>query len=132
VEARRALWEGVREYSAGGGTVLLTSHYLEEIEALAERVVVIGAGRVLADGDLDDVRRVVARSTVSFTADAVPDLPGLVRDGDRFVLHSSDADRLVRDLVTTGVGFRDLQVRPASLEEAFLVLTDDSAAAPAA
>ena len=132
VEARRALWAGVREYSAGGGTVLLTSHYLEEIEALAERVVVIGAGRVLADGDLDDVRRVVARSTVSFTADAVPDLPGLVRDGDRFVLHSSDADRLVRDLVTTGVGFRDLQVRPASLEEAFLVLTDDSAAAPAA
>jgi ABC-2 type transport system ATP-binding protein len=132
VEARRALWAGVREYSADGGTVLLTSHYLEEIEALAERVVVIGAGRVLADGDLDDVRRVVARSTVSFTADAVPDLPGLVRDGDRFVLHSSDADRLVRDLVTTGVGFRDLQVRPASLEEAFLVLTDDSAAAPAA
>jgi len=129
VEARRALWEGVREYSAGGGTVLLTSHYLEEIEALAQRVVVIGAGRVLADGDLDDVRRVAASSTVSFTATVAPDLPGLTRDGDRFVLHSPDADRLVRDLVATGVDFRDLQVRPASLEEAFLALTDNHAAA---
>ena len=97
--------------------------------ALAQRVVVIGAGRVLADGDLDDVRRVVASSTVSFTATVAPDLPGLTRDGDRFVLHSPDADRLVRDLVATGVDFRDLQVRPASLEEAFLALTDNHAAA---
>ncbi len=135
VDARRALWDGVREYTASGGTVLLTSHYLEEIEALAERVVVIGAGRVLADGHLDDVRRVVARSTVSFAAEVVPDLPGttrVAREGDRVVLHTPDADRLVRDLVAAGVAFRGLQVRPASLEEAFLALTDDRGAAPAA
>ena len=52
VEARHVLWEALRDYHADGATVLLTSHYLEEIEALAERVVVIGGGRVLADDSL--------------------------------------------------------------------------------
>ncbi len=129
VEARRALWEGMRDYHAGGGTVLLTSHYLEEVEALAQRVVVIGSGRVLADGGLAAVRGAVARSTVSFTAPTAPDLPGLVRQGDRYVAHSPDADALVRALVLGGTPFADLQVRPASLEEAFLALTDERVAA---
>lgn len=132
VEARRALWDGVREYHAQGGTVLLTSHYLEEIEALAQRVLVIGAGRVLADGDLDSVRSVVAVSRVSLRCPELPDLPGVTlrRDaGDRIELHTHDADQLVRDLVRSGAPFRDLEVRPASLEEAFLTLTDDPAGA---
>ena len=72
---------------------------------------------------------------MSFAAATAPDLPGttwLAREGDRIVLHTPDADHLVRDLVRTGVDFTDLQVRPASLEEAFLALTDDLAAVPAA
>ncbi|GEL16500.1 ABC transporter ATP-binding protein [Pseudonocardia asaccharolytica] len=126
VEARRALWDGVRAFHADGGTVLLTSHYLEEIEQLAQRVVVIGAGRILADGDLDQVRGVVALTMVSLRTPELPPLAGIgrvVRTGDRYELHTSDADRLVHDLVHSGVPFSDLQVRPASLEEAFLSLT---------
>ena len=129
VEARRALWAGVRDYHASGGTVLLTSHYLEEIEALAQRVVVLGSGRVLADGGLDEIRDVVALSTVSLRAAALPALPRVTRcrrDGDRFELQTADADHLVRHLVHSGADFRDLQVRPTSLEEAFLALTDFS------
>lgn len=134
VEARRDLWAGVRDYHARGGTVLLTSHYLEEIEAVAQRVVVLGAGRVLADGSLDEVRDVVALSTVSLStvglgADGLSELPGVTRclraDG-RIELQTPDADQLVRDLVLSGVEFHDLQVRPTSLEEAFLALTDSS------
>ena len=49
VDARHALWQAIREFHADGGTVVLTSHYLEEVQALAERVVVIDRGRVLAD-----------------------------------------------------------------------------------
>ncbi|MQA14257.1 MAG: ATP-binding cassette domain-containing protein [Pseudonocardiaceae bacterium] len=131
VESRRALWQAVRDYHRDGGTVLLTSHYLEEVEALAQRVVVIGSGRVLADGDLSEVRGIVARSVVSMRAAAPPDLPGIVRvhrDGDRIELQTTDADALVRDLVRSGVEFRDLQVAPSSLEEAFLTLTDGSRA----
>ena len=127
VEARRALWDGVRAFHADGGTVVLTSHYLEEIEALAERVVVIGGGRVLADDTVDAVRGLVAIRRVSLSsAVPLPDLPGLVgteRDGDRLHLLTPDADGLVRDLVAKDVPFTDLEVRPTSLEEAFLTLT---------
>ena len=127
VEARRSLWDSVREFHADGGTVVLTSHYLEEIEALAERVVVIGGGRVLVDDSVDAVRGLVAICRVSVTtAEPVPDLPGVVGrelDGGRTHLMTPDADRLVRDLVAKDVPFADLEVRPTSLEEAFLTLT---------
>jgi ABC-2 type transport system ATP-binding protein len=127
VEARRALWDGVREFHAAGGTVVLTSHYLEEIEALARRVVVIGGGRVLVDDTVGAVRGLVAIRRVSLTATvSLPALDGLVgveREGDRLHLLTPDADRLVRDLVAHDVAFADLEVRPTSLEEAFLTLT---------
>jgi ABC-2 type transport system ATP-binding protein len=127
VEARHALWDGVRAFSAEGGTVVLTSHYLEEVEALARRVVVIGGGRVLADDTVPAVRNMVAIRRVSLTSVVPPpDLPGVVgveRDGDRTHLLTIDADRLVRDLVSHDVAFSELEVRPTSLEEAFLTLT---------
>jgi ABC-2 type transport system ATP-binding protein len=127
VEARHSLWDGIRAFHADGGTVVLTSHYLEEIEALARRVVVIGGGRVLADDTVAAVRGLVAIRRVSLTVPVpVPDLPGVVgteRDGDRTHLLTADADRLVRDLVARDVPFTELEVRPTSLEEAFLTLT---------
>jgi ABC-2 type transport system ATP-binding protein len=127
VQARRALWDGIRSFHADGGTVVLTSHYLEEIEALARRVVVIGGGRILADDAVAAVRGLVAIRRVSLTARVpLPDLDGLVgveRQGERLHLLTADADRLVRDLVAHDVAFADLEVRPMSLEEAFLTLT---------
>ncbi|NGM15076.1 ABC transporter ATP-binding protein [Verrucosispora sioxanthis] len=134
VEARHALWEAIRAFHADGGTVLLTSHYLEEIEALAQRVVVIGQGRVLADDSVAAIRGVVGLRRVSLTADELPTLPDVVRverDRERIHLLTGDADQLVRDLVTAGVSFRDLEVRPTSLEEAFLTITAESRPAEA-
>jgi ABC-2 type transport system ATP-binding protein len=127
VEARHGLWEGVRKFHADGGTVVLTSHYLDEIEVLAKRVVVIGKGRVLADGTVDAIRGLVGIRRVSLSsAVPLPELPGVVaveQDGARTHLMTADADRLVRDLVAHNVAFADLEVRPTSLEEAFLTLT---------
>ncbi|MEV2240659.1 ABC transporter ATP-binding protein [Micromonospora sp. NPDC049891] len=134
VEARHALWDAIRAFHADGGTVLLTSHYLEEIEALAQRVVVIGQGRVLADGSVAAIRGVVGLRRVSLTVDDLPTLPNVVRverDRERVHLLTGDADQLVRDLVNAGVAFRDLEVRPTSLEEAFLTITADSRPADA-
>ncbi|MBX7269504.1 ABC transporter ATP-binding protein [Micromonospora sp. Llam7] len=134
VEARHTLWEAIRAFHADGGTVLLSSHYLEEVEALAHRVVVIGRGRVLADDSVDAIRAVVGVRRVSLTADVLPALPGVVRteqvDGRTHLL-TADADQLVRDLVASGVAFRDLEVRPTSLEEAFLTITTTAEAEPA-
>jgi ABC-2 type transport system ATP-binding protein len=126
VEARHALWDAVRRYHQGGGTVVLTSHYLEEVEALAERVVVMDQGRVRADGTLAEVRSLVPARRVRLRAPNLPDLTGVdrsSRDGDRYELWTADSDTLVRQLVTAGIPFRDLEVATASLEEAFLALT---------
>ncbi|HWR85392.1 MAG TPA: ABC transporter ATP-binding protein [Rhodoglobus sp.] len=125
VDARRTLWAALRRQHEAGATVVLTSHYLEEIAALAERVVVVGQGRVLADDRLDAVlglagQRLVSLSSPSFAAIAA--LPGVHRvEGSTLVV--ADSDRFVRDLVASGLPFSDLAVRGATLEEAFLSLT---------
>ncbi|MEV4532808.1 ABC transporter ATP-binding protein [Asanoa sp. NPDC049518] len=130
VQSRRGLWDAIKAYHAGGGTVLLSSHYLEEIEALADRVVVLGRGRVLADDTVTAVRGMVGVRRVSFACDGEPPaLPGVVaveqRDGRTHLL-TPDSDALVRALVASTVDFRDLEVAPTSLEEAFLAITDSS------
>jgi ABC-2 type transport system ATP-binding protein len=127
VQARRALWDGIRAFHADGGTVLITSHYLEEIEALADRVVVVGQGKVLADDTVAAIRGLVGVRRVSLAAPELPALPGVlgVERQDDGVTHllTADADQLVRDLVASGAPWRDLEVRPTTLEEAFLTLT---------
>ncbi|MEV4768311.1 ABC transporter ATP-binding protein [Micromonospora humida] len=130
VEARHTLWEAIRSFHADGGTVLLSSHYLEEVEALAQRVVVLGQGRVLADDTTAAIKGIVGVRRVSLVADDLPALPGVVateHTEGRTHLLTTDADQLVRDLVTAGVTFRELEVRPTSLEEAFLAITADPA-----
>lgn len=129
VDARRALWDAIRAQHAAGVTVVVTSHYLEEIEALAERVVVVGEGRVLADDAIGSVLSHVGRSRVSIeTPDAAavalldPDAHHEVQ-GDAHLYTTGDADAFVRALVGSGIPFRGLSVRGATLEEAFLALT---------
>ncbi|NUR86617.1 MAG: ABC transporter ATP-binding protein [Nonomuraea sp.] len=126
VEARRALWEGIREFHDGGGTVVLSSHYLEEIEALAHRVVVLGHGRVLVDDTVQAVRGMAGVKQVSLVADVLPDLPGVLgrsTDGERVTLVTDDADRLVVELVRAGTPFSGLEITQTTLEDAFLAIT---------
>jgi ABC-2 type transport system ATP-binding protein len=134
IEARHELWNDIRSFHAGGGTVLLTSHYLEEVETLAQRVIVIDRGHIIADGSVSDVRALVGLKRVTLTCPALPALAGVARverDGDRTHLLTSDADQLVRDLVISGAAFSDLEIRAASLEDAFLALTANQPAASA-
>ena len=141
VEARHVLWQALRDYHAEGATVIVTSHYLEEVEALAERVVVVGGGTVLADDTLERILDLVAVRRVTLTltegdVDGLRALPGVqdVTDtaaaprGTRCTLVATDADLAVRALVERRVPFADLEVRGASLEEAFLSLTSRTGA----
>ena len=126
VEARRGLWEVIRAFVAEGGAVLLTTHYLEEAQALASRVVLIAHGKVIAQGSVDDITARAGLSRVRLRAPWLPDLPPgthVKSSNGSHILYTADPDALVRALTLQGVAFTGLQVERASLEEAFLSLT---------
>ncbi|WP_439594100.1 ABC transporter ATP-binding protein [Microbacterium sp.] len=133
VDARRSLWDAVRARHRAGTAVVVTSHHLEEIEQLAERVVVIDHGIVRADDTLAAVVAGVSRRRVSLRgatpSDIVtldPDATATEEDGVVTAV-VSDSDALVRALVGSGIPFSNLAVRGASLEEAFLTITKGAA-----
>ena len=139
-EGRRDTWELVRELRAGGTTVLLTTHYLEEAESLADRVAIMRDGRIVASGTPAEVSG-ARPARISFGLPAggfpaeLPPLPAMsvlrheVRDG-RVLLHTDRLQEsltvLLRWAAENGVGFDRLDARAASLEEAFLALTGDT------
>lgn len=130
VGGRRDFWEAIRHDAAGGRTVLFATHYLEEADAYADRIVLVAHGRVVADGSAAEVRnlaagRVVAASLPGASATELRALPGVdhveVR-GDRVLLHTGDSDRVARHLLTATAA-TDLEITSRNLEDAFLALT---------
>ena len=129
IEARRELWAAIRGYADGGGTVLFSTHYLEEVDDHADRIVVMDRGRVVADGTSEGIKRRVPGRTVSFDlagrAPSLDGLPGVLSSevgGGRARLHTTDSDATVLALAEAGL-VRNLEVTGARLEEAFLTLT---------
>jgi ABC-2 type transport system ATP-binding protein len=130
VEARRAFWDSMRAYAARGNTVLFSTHYLEEADENADRIVVIDRGRVVADDSGERIKRAVGGNLVSFDLAGAPteglrQLPGVVSvevRGDRALLRSADSDATVVALADRGM-IHGLTVTAASLEDAFLSLT---------
>jgi len=128
VGSRRRLWEEIRAFRQGGGSVLLTTHYLEEVEVLADRVVILHKGRVLEEGTVDAIRARVGLKKIRFRSRTIPRIPGVTkagRDGPWITLYTADADRAVAALVRSGHSFEGLEVQPVKLEEAFLLLTEE-------
>ncbi|GAA1413300.1 ABC transporter ATP-binding protein [Catellatospora coxensis] len=131
VESRQAFWAAMRRYAATGRTVLFATHYLEEADDFADRVIVIARGRVVADGSGADIRQLTGGRTVSFDRagtdlDVLRRLPGVVEAetrGERALLRCDDSDRTVRALLADGHSWRNLEITGAGLEEAFLTLT---------
>jgi ABC-2 type transport system ATP-binding protein len=126
VEARRGVWEAVRAYGDGGGTVLLTTHYLDEADALATRVVVLANGSAVAEGTPSEVKARAGLKRVRIEADSMPELVGVeraMRTGRLYTLYTRDPELVVRQLVAAGISLRGLEVLPATLEEVFLSLT---------
>jgi ABC-type multidrug transport system, ATPase component len=130
-QSRAAFWEAVTGLRARGRTILLTTHYLEEAERTADRVVVMNGGRILADDTPQGLRSGVGGARVSFVSDLVQAelerLPGVsavqVDAAGRADLRTSVPEALLAALIGSGTTFSDLEVRRATLEEAYLQLT---------
>lgn len=126
VDARRRFWATMSDLIRGGRTVVFATHYLDEADEFAHRIVVLNQGRVVADGSGTEIKAVVGGRHISFTG---PDrdyqtLPGVItadRHGDRIRLVCSDSDAALRSLLNES-DVRDVEVTAPSLEDAFLEL----------
>jgi ABC-2 type transport system ATP-binding protein len=130
VEARRAFWAVIGEKARQGRSVLLTTHYLEEADALADRIVMIGRGQVIAEGTPAEIKARVAgrkvRCRTALPLAEVAALPGVRdarREGELTELFTPEAERAVFELLRRDPQLSALEVRGADLEEAFLTLT---------
>jgi ABC-2 type transport system ATP-binding protein len=133
VEARRGLWSAMRELVGRGRTVLLTTHHLEEADALASRIVVLDRGRILAQGSPAEIKARVdgrrIRCATRLSLDELSRLPGVVtarRDGAQAELTTARAEGVVAELLRRDPDLSGLEVLGAGLEEAFLALTQPS------
>ena len=138
VESRRGLWEQIRAKAGAGRTVLLTTHYLEEADALADRIVLLHQGRILAEGTPAEIKaRVggrVIRCRTRVPVEEVAFLPGVRearRRGEDLEILTLTAEPVVRELLARDAGLSGLEVRGAGLEDAFLSLTGSPETVPA-
>ena len=134
VSARRAFWDAMHAEAAAGRTVLFATHYLEEADSFASRIVLVAEGRVVADGPTDVLRGQALGRTVAARLDlgavdgaasalrALPSVHEVRVDHDRLSVTTSDSDGVARVLLTD-LGARDLEVTTGSLESAFVALT---------
>lgn len=133
VESRRALWDEIRKLVDRGKTVLLTTHYLQEADALADRVVVINQGNIVAQGTPAQIKAQTAgkriRCVTRLSLESVLRLPGVVeahQDRDALEIQTAEAEPVLRELLARDSSLSGIEVTTAGLEEAFLALTRDN------
>jgi ABC-2 type transport system ATP-binding protein len=135
VEGRRSFWAMMRSFASEGRTVVFATHHLEEADAVADRIVVMRKGTVVANGPAATIKAAVRTRRVRFVAPGadlveVRELDGVDSAslrGTEVILDSLDADATIRALVASGMAFCDLEVTGADLEAAFVALTGELA-----
>ncbi|MFE2677283.1 ABC transporter ATP-binding protein [Streptomyces hygroscopicus] len=133
VSSRQTFWGGMREQARQGRTILFATHYLEEADAVADRVIVLHCGRVLADGSSAEIKAMAGARRISFQLDgpldetalrALPALTGIEISGRTVRMRSTDADATVHAVYGLGLHPHGLEVTGLGLEQAFLAITD--------
>jgi ABC-2 type transport system ATP-binding protein len=131
VETRRLFWSSMKEEVAQGRTLLFATHYLEEADQAADRILVINRGRLLADGTPAEIKARAGARRISFRLDRVDEpfllgLPGLVNlevRNDVVQIQSSDSDATLYGVLDTGLRPREIEVTSLGLEQAFIAIT---------
>ncbi len=137
VEARRGFWEQVGTFTRSGKTIILTTHYLEEADAIAERIVVINAGEIVAQGTPAAIKARVGGKVVRFKsprleAAMLEKLP-ITRssiNAETVELYTLEPEQVLRELFIRNVPMSDLEVRGGGLEEAFVQITNSQSQNP--
>ena len=126
VESREATWTALRAFVSDGGTILLTTHYLEEAQALASAIVVIDRGRVVTDGNVDDIRARVGVGRVRFASEPLATTyDGMTDDGAMVTIETPDPTATVRALVLAGARLDGLTVEQLPLEDMLRRISTD-------
>jgi ABC-2 type transport system ATP-binding protein len=131
VESRRAFWTAMRAFAARDKTVVFATHYLDEADAYADRVVLMASGAIVADGPPTEIKAMVGSRRIRATypgaqpsmLEALPGVTGVEARGEAIVLVCSDSDAALRALLEASPDVRDVEVAGAGLEEAFIELT---------
>jgi len=134
LDARETMWKTIRQLVAENCAVVLTTHYLEEAEALADHVSVLARGRIVAAGSVQQVRARVAQRRIRclsrLSAETIgtwPEVRSVARDGERIEIVTDLAETVVRQLLFEDSELRELEVRRAGLAEAFVEITREAA-----
>jgi ABC-2 type transport system ATP-binding protein len=133
VEGRRSFWSSIRTDAEAGRTVLFATHYLEEADAYADRIVLMRQGEIVADGTSAEIKAMSAGRTVRATLAgaseaelaAIPGADSVELRGDTVLIHATDSDAVARYLLTS-TSARDLEIIARGIEDAFLALTGDA------
>jgi len=139
VGGRHDFWTSIRRDARTGRTVIFATHYLEEADAYADRVVFVRRGRVVADGTAAEVKALASGRTVRATLPgareaellALPGVESVELRGDTVYVHAADTDQVARHLLNDTAA-RDLEITSRNLEQAFLTLTADETTAGSA
>jgi ABC-2 type transport system ATP-binding protein len=137
VEARRDFWATMRGFTSRGKTVVFATHYLEEADAYADRIILMARGKIVADGPATEIKATVGSRVIRATlpdADlpallALPGVTNVEQHGEAVLLSCSESDAALRALLAAFPAARDLEVTGAGLEQAFLQLTGDESGA---
>ena len=137
VETRRLFWDSMKAEVAEGRTLLFATHYLEEADQAADRILVINRGRLLADGTPAEIKAKAGARRITFHLDRVDEqyllgLPGLVNlevRRDFVQIQTSDSDATLYAVLDAGLRPRDIEVTGLGLEQAFLAITAEDDAA---
>jgi ABC-2 type transport system ATP-binding protein len=134
IQSRETMWATLRQLVGDGASIVLTTHYLEEAEALADRVVVLAKGRVVASGSVAEMRALVVRTRITcisaLAVERVRTWPGVgsaSRDRQRLEITATNAEAVVRQLLSDDEDVQELEVRRAGLAEVFTELTQEVA-----
>jgi ABC-type multidrug transport system ATPase subunit len=134
VQSREVMWATLRRLVDEGASIVLTTHYLEEAEALADRVVVLAKGRAIASGTVQQIRALVVRKRVACVTSldlgqiaAWPDVESVTREQQRLLIATSNPEVVVRRLLAADENLCELEIRRAGLAEAFTELTQEAA-----